>query len=123
MNNEWNNVVYSDENKFNLDGPDGFISYWHDLRHRNPPRMSHIMLRYAALCLITTNMDSPDYTKLLDDVLITYLDEQNGRELVVPAAIHKSGDSIKWFATKQIQILDWPACFPDLNPFENYWVI
>lgn len=32
LNKKWKRILFIDENKFNMDGPDGFSFYYHDLR-------------------------------------------------------------------------------------------
>ncbi|KAJ8557035.1 hypothetical protein ON010_g8930 [Phytophthora cinnamomi] len=77
---KWGNCVFSDEKKFNLDGPDCMQYYWHDLRRE----------------------------------LEIYSTRQSGG-----GKCH--GGTKEFLKEENVDVMDWPAKSPDLNPIENMW--
>lgn len=136
---EWKHVIWSDEKKFNLDGPDGFAYYWHDLRKdelyfsKRHTGGGSLMIwacfnfyGKSSLAIVSGKQNQWEYQQHLTEHLLPFLNDFGGEKSVFQqdnCRCHVARSSLQWLTERNITVMPWPPYSPDLNPIENMWGI
>ncbi|CAB4398162.1 unnamed protein product [Rhizophagus irregularis] len=137
---DWHKVVWSDKSKFMIFSSDGREWCWRDLNL--PLKLQHVKptvkfggdsimiwgcigaFGVGKYCKIDGRMDGELYREILEEEFLGTLSEC---DLSVDDVIfqqdndpkHTANKTYEWFKDNDVEILDWPAQSPDLNPIEH----
>ena len=135
-NIKWENVIFSDEKCFSLDGPYDWRSYVHSnksiIRQRRQSRggcimvwlfcMSNGLLGYR---IIKDTLDSKHYINYLKKSLIPIMKLNYNDDYIFQddnASVHRAKIVKKFISDNEIKVITWPPKSPDINIVENIWI-
>ena len=130
-------VIFTDESRFAIDGPDHLLTWQLDDR----PRLSRDKLPVGGggvmvwgcissdgqvfIQRLPSNITGEIYSEFIQGTIFPMLREKFGEDFIWQqdnAPPHTARITIDTLEENRIQVLDWPPYSPDLNPIENLWV-
>ena len=139
---QWKNILWSDESKFNLQGSDGRCYIRRPRGEKYNPRYTTATVKYGGgnimvwgcfsghgigpIHRITETMTATIYRDLLSSLMLPYAEW----EMPLSWAFQHDNDPkhtarvVKtWLEEHQVNVMSWPPQSPDLNPIGNMWMI
>ncbi|CAD5126578.1 DgyrCDS14671 [Dimorphilus gyrociliatus] len=137
-NLDWSRVIFTDEARFSLSGPNNFRTWTSN--SEKDFRVTKNMGRGGVLVWgliisdgifevwrIRSKLNAENYSSfIVEDVLpvIEEIEAKMGRQYIFQqdnAGCHTARKTKRAFKSNNIKPIDWPARSPDLSPIENMW--
>lgn len=133
---DWRKVIFHDERKFNLDGPDGFTSYFHDMRNyegrmSKRPRGGSVFIWFAVTFsglvrfeVSTTKFKPEQFSQFLREEKEKLLERFQNQSFVIQqtnATYNCNTLEIQQTMNNMCTLQKWPDHSHDINIVEHIW--